>query len=157
MEIRRATAEDAAQIAALWHVGWHQAHAAIVSSALVASRTLAEFAQRVPPRLPQTYLCCVSDTLAGFFMLDGDELYQFYVADGFHGQGIAAQMMVQVEKTLAPGLAWLACSVGNARAARFYEKCGWRRVGIETYAVETLKGSLPVEIWRYEKALAALN
>ena len=54
MEISRAMAMDAAQIAALWRVGWQLAYAAIVSTALVASRTLAEFAQRVPPRLPQT-------------------------------------------------------------------------------------------------------
>jgi len=91
MEISRAMAMDAAQIAALWRVGWQLAYAAIVSPALVASRTLAEFAQRVSPQLPQTYICCVSDTLVGFCMLDGDELYQFNVADGFQGQGIASQ------------------------------------------------------------------
>ena len=41
-------------------------------------------------------------------------------------------MMVQVEEVIAPRLAWLASSVGNARAARFYQKCGWRKVGTET-------------------------
>ena len=91
MEIRPAMAMDAAQIAALSRVGWQQAHAAIVSPAPVASRTLAEFAQRVSPRLPQTYICCVSDTLVGSFILGGDELYQFYAADGFQGQGITSQ------------------------------------------------------------------
>ena len=64
--------------------------------------------------------------------------------------------MVQVEEIIAPRLAWLAYDVGNARATRFYQKCGWRKVGTETYAVETLKGSLPDEIWRYEKTLDAL-
>jgi RimJ/RimL family protein N-acetyltransferase len=49
--------------------------------------------------------------------------------------------------------AWLACAIGNARAARFYEKCGWRRAGTMINHAETSSGTFPLEVWRYEKLL----
>jgi RimJ/RimL family protein N-acetyltransferase len=51
------------------------------------------------------------------------------------------------------GLAWLACAVGNERAARFYEKCGWRRAGSMVNRLETPDGEFLLEVWRYEKHL----
>jgi ribosomal protein S18 acetylase RimI-like enzyme len=64
--------------------------------------------------------------------------------------------MADAEANLASrGLetAWLACAVGNNRAARFYEKRGWHRVRTETSWLQTAEGQIPVEIWRYEKRL----
>ena len=49
--------------------------------------------------------------------------------------------------------AWLACAIGNQRAARFYEKCGWRRVGNMINRLDTPTGIFPLEVWRYEKRL----
>ena len=48
---------------------------------------------------------------------------------------------------------WLACAVGNVRAARFYEKSGWRRAAVVTVESETSDGPFPLEVWRYEKEL----
>jgi RimJ/RimL family protein N-acetyltransferase len=48
---------------------------------------------------------------------------------------------------------WLSCAIGNHRAARFYEKSGWRRVGVVIYQAETSTGPFPLEVWRYEKRL----
>lgn len=70
-----------------------------------------------------------------------------------HGAGIAALLMTDVEARLAASgtrRAWLDCAIGNLRAARFYEKCGWQRTGVVT----TTLGTSPLEIWRYEKDLA---
>jgi hypothetical protein len=53
--------------------------------------------------------------------------------------------------------AWLACAIGNQRAARFYEKCGWRCVGVVTYEAETSTGTFPIEVWRYEKNLTPVT
>ncbi|HEX7111578.1 MAG TPA: hypothetical protein VF216_03975, partial [Mizugakiibacter sp.] len=50
---------------------------------------------------------------------------------------------------------WLACAIGNARAARFYEKQGWRRVGTMISRLEIPTGVFPLEVWRYEKRLRA--
>jgi ribosomal protein S18 acetylase RimI-like enzyme len=49
--------------------------------------------------------------------------------------------------------AWLACAIGNDRAARFYEKSGWRLASTEVNLAETSSGPFPVEVWRYEKRL----
>ena len=61
--------------------------------------------------------------------------------------------MDAAEAALPRGTVWLDCSVGNDRAARFYEKCGWHRARVETVQVEVADGTKPVEVWRYEKTL----
>lgn len=153
MEIEKATTADVTEVARLWHEGWHQAHAAIVPAALVASRDPAEFKARTSARVDQTHVARSDGTLAGFYILEEDELYQFYVAGAFQGQGVAAALMASAERALAGRQAWLACSVGNDRAARFYEKAGWVRGSEQIYAVETANGPLDVTVWRYEKDL----
>jgi RimJ/RimL family protein N-acetyltransferase len=49
--------------------------------------------------------------------------------------------------------AWLACAIGNDRAARFYEKHGWHHAGIMVNRLETIRGEYLLEVWRYEKSL----
>ena len=58
---------------------------------------------------------------------------------------------------LAQGVAraWLACAMGNNRAARFYEKCEWENVGISTEHMETSEGPFALDVWRFEKTLQA--
>lgn len=60
------------------------------------------------------------------------ELWRFYVAQGFHGQGVAQALMERVKtearqrgaKTL-----WLGVWEHNARARAFYAKCGFADAG----------------------------
>lgn len=151
--IAPAAQDDVIAISQMWHAGWHDGHAAIVSPALVATRTPAEFTARVEVHLPKTFAARSGGVLAGFYMLEGDELYQFYVDGSFRGKGVAAKLMASVEEALKGRVAWLACSVGNDRAARFYEKAGWTRRGEETYTVETANTPIDVVIWRFEKDL----
>jgi RimJ/RimL family protein N-acetyltransferase len=54
-------------------------------------------------------------------------------------------------------VAWLSCAIGNDRAARFYEKCGWRRTGNMVADLETTEGPFRLESWRYEKVLPQLS
>ena len=71
-----------------------------------------------------------------------------------HDQAIA--LLRDAEARLAESgveVAWLACAIGNDRAARFYEKCGWRRTATVVYHAEAPGGSFPIEVWRYEKRL----
>lgn len=93
----------------------------------------------------------------GFHLLKADELNQFYLAGEARGTGAAAALMADAEtRLLALGVAtpWLACAIGNARAARFYEKTGWTLARVETVPTETSAGWFPLEVWRYEKRLA---
>jgi len=153
MEFRKATQADMQAVAELWHSGWHQGHAAHVSAELVAVRTRAEFESRTQAHLARTVLSEVGGRLAGFYMLKDDELYQFYIHADFRGTDAAALQMTQVEASMTGRLAWLACAEGNERAARFYEKAGWHRLGTFVYEVETAEGPMNANEWRYQKDL----
>ena len=93
----------------------------------------------------------------GFYVLKGDELYQFYVSSSARGSGIAAVLMADAEtrlREMGVHTAWLACAIGNDRAARFYEKCGWIRTGAVNDDLEVPGGTFALEVWRYEKSLS---
>jgi ribosomal protein S18 acetylase RimI-like enzyme len=93
----------------------------------------------------------------GFCIVKGSELYQLFVAAQSRGSGVAAALMAHAEARLSDNgveTAWLACAIGNERAARFYEKCGWHRAGVMVNLAETEVGPFPLEVWRYEKSLS---
>ena len=50
-------------------------------------------------------------------------------------------------------VAWLACAIGNHRAARFYEKSGWHLARTFVSPLDTGAGIFLLEVWRYEKTL----
>ncbi|MGJ8557362.1 MAG: GNAT family N-acetyltransferase, partial [Sulfitobacter geojensis] len=79
MQFRAAEDGDTVALAHMWHKGWHEGHAAHVPAALVALRTVAEFEARTASHLAQTTVMEVDGQIAGFHMLEGDEIYQFYV------------------------------------------------------------------------------
>ena len=92
----------------------------------------------------------------GFYIVKDAELYQLFVAADARGSGAAGALVADAEGRLrAKGVdvAWLACAIGNDRAARFYEKCGWQRAGTMINVAETSEGPFPIEVWRYEKRL----
>jgi ribosomal protein S18 acetylase RimI-like enzyme len=89
-------------------------------------------------------------------MIKDDELYQLYVARQARGTGAAAALIADGEARLAAhgfATAWLACAIGNDRAARFYEKCGWVMAREAVNRLETPAGVFELAIWRYEKAV----
>ena len=157
MEVRAATEEEVDRLAALWHQGWHEAHARIVPPELTRIRTPDSFRHRLREALREVRVVGPPGAPAGFYLVHGDELYQLFVAAEARGSGIAAALIADAERRLAADgveVAWLACAIGNERAARFYEKCGWRRAGVMINPLDTPDGVLPLEVWRYEKALS---
>jgi ribosomal protein S18 acetylase RimI-like enzyme len=156
MEVRAATEEEVDRLAAIWHQGWHEAHARIVPLELTRIRTLASFRDRLQAALPTVRVVGPQGKPAGFCIVHGDELYQLFVDPEARGSGAAAALIADAERRLAEDgveVAWLACAIGNERAGRFYEKCGWRRVGTMINPLDTPEGVLPLEVWRYEKRL----
>jgi GNAT superfamily N-acetyltransferase len=153
--IRDANSSEIGQLAKIWFDGWQDAHARIVPAELARVRTLQSFEERLraastPVRVAET------GAPVGFYVLKGAELYQFYVASNARGAGVAAVLMADAEAHLRKGgvyIAWLACAIGNERAARFYEKCGWSRTGTVTDDVEVPGGTFALKVWRYEKSL----
>ena len=155
-EIRPAQADEVAVLARLWLDGWQDAHANILPAELARWRTLASFSERLAAALPQTRVAGPLGAPLGLCILKGDELYQLYVSAAARGTGVAAALIADAEARLASdgvGTAWLACAIGNERAARFYEKHGWRRAGVVVNVLETPAGKLDLEVWRYEKVL----
>jgi ribosomal protein S18 acetylase RimI-like enzyme len=156
MDVRAAEAVEIDQLAKVWYDGWHDAHAQIVPAELARLRSLESFRHRLQAALPNIRVVGPSGSPVGFCIVRGTELYQLFVSAQSRGSGIAAALIADAETRLAESgveTAWLACAIGNERAARFYEKCGWHRVGIMVNHAETAGGTFPLEVWRYEKSL----
>ena len=156
MQVRPADIGEIDHLASMWHDVWHESHAALAPPELVRLRTLSSFRDRLAVMLPD--LCVVGPAGAplGLCAIRGDELYQLFVSSKAHGTGVAAALIADAEARLAVRgveLAWLACAVGNMRAARFYEKSGWHNAGTFVKMSETSNGPFPVDQWRFEKQL----
>ena len=157
MNVRAVEESEIDQLAQLWFDGWQDAHAAIVPAELRRLRTLDSFRARLRVGLPDVRVVGPSGSPIAFYMLKDDELYQFYVTAAARGTGVAARLIADAEASLAGrgvDVAWLACAIGNDRAARFYEKCGWHRAGTMFNQLDTSNGTFELEVWRYEKPVA---
>jgi GNAT superfamily N-acetyltransferase len=160
MQVRRAEAAEVDALARIWHDGWQDAHASILPAALARLRTLESFRKRLDATLTEVRVVGPPGDPTGFCIVKHDELDQLYVAAAARGTGAAAALVADAEERLrAHGVktAWLACALGNDRAARFYEKCGWCRAGTMEHDAETEEGPFRVQAWRYEKRLDAVT
>lgn len=156
MNVRRAEPTEIPALARLWYDGWQDAHAAILPEALARARTLESFRERLEAHLDEVRVIGQMGAPLGFYMLERDELYQLYVSAEARGAGVAAALIADAEERLCERgteTAWLTCAIGNDRAARFYEKSGWRRAGIVLSRLETVDGPFELNVWRYEKRL----
>ena len=157
--VRDADAGEVDRIARIWFESWRDAHEKIVPEALTRARTLESLRNRIAVGLPDVRVVGEVGEPVGFAMIKGDELYQLFVAAPARGSGAAAALLADAERLLARNgvrTAWLSCAIGNDRAARFYEKHGWRRVGNMTSNLQTINGEMTLETWRYEKNLPTL-
>jgi len=155
-KIRDAKVSEIGQLATMWFEGWQDAHARIVPAELVRLRTLQSFEERLRAASAGVRVAGAVGTPIGFYLLKSAELYQFYVSSNVRGSGIAAVLMADAEAHLSQKgvhTAWLACAIGNERAARFYEKCGWFRTGTVIDDVEVPGGTFALQVWLYEKLL----
>lgn len=158
MEVRGAEEVEIGQLAKIWYDGWHEAHAHILPAELTRLRTLESFRERLQAALPNVRVVGPSGEPVGFCIVKDNELYQLFVSAQARGSGVAVKLIADAEARLSESgaeSAWLACAIGNERAAKFYEKCGWRRTGTMVNLAETSNGTFPLEVWRYEKLLTA--
>ena len=156
MNVRPAEEFELDPLAKVWYDAWHEAHAEIVPAELTQLRTIESFRERLQAALPNLRVAGAPGEPVGFCIVRGDELYQLFVSAEARGSDVAAALVADAESRLSENgaeIAWLACAIGNDRAARFYEKCGWRRVGTMINPAETSRGDFLLESWRYEKSL----
>ena len=157
MQVRSAAAAEIDHLARLWHDVWHGTHAQLHPPELARLRTLENFRERLQAALPDIRVAGPTGAPVGFCVVKGDELYQLFTSPQARGSGVAAALIADAEARLAERgveTAWLACAVGNERAARFYKKSGWRLAGTIVNPAETSSGPFPLEVWRFEKRLA---
>jgi ribosomal protein S18 acetylase RimI-like enzyme len=156
LSVRAALPADLDHLARLWHDAWYETHAALMPVELARLRTLESFRDRLAAALGVVRVVGPAGAPVGFCIVKGDELYQLWVSPEARGTGVAAALIADAEARMAAsGLttAWLACAIGNTRAARFYEKAGWRNVGTASYAAETSEGPTELQVWRFERSL----
>src|SRR5580658_2753318 len=97
MNIRDAKLSEIGQLAKIWFDGWQDAHAQIVPAELARHRTLESFGERLRALIAGVRVVGPADAPVGFYMLKGDELYQFYVSSRARGTGVAAALMADAE------------------------------------------------------------
>jgi ribosomal protein S18 acetylase RimI-like enzyme len=156
MNVRSAEEAEIDHLAKIWYDGWRDAHEQIVPAELTRLRTLESFRDRLQADLPNVRVIGTSGEPVGFCIVKDTELYQLFVSAPARGSGTAAILIADAEARLSEDgveTAWLACAIGNERAARFYEKCGWHRAGTMVNHLQTSNGEFPLEVWRYEKDL----
>ncbi|HVF18018.1 MAG TPA: GNAT family N-acetyltransferase [Steroidobacteraceae bacterium] len=156
MQVRTAQLDEVDAIAKVWYDAWQDGHASVVPAELARDRSEESFRSRLHAMLPDTRVIGPRGAPLGFCSIKGDELYQLFVSAAARGTGAATSLLADGEARLAVNgvrVAWLACAIGNDRAARFYEKCGWHRAGVFTSHLETANGTFDLDVWRYEKAL----
>jgi len=154
--VRQPEPSELDSLAQIWYDGWQDAHATIVPVELARLRTMDSFRQRLADALPNVRVVGPPGDPWGFCIVKDDELYQLFVAAHARGSGVAARLIGDAETRFADTgveTAWLACAIGNDRAARFYEKNGWHRVGNMINLAETSGGVFRLEVWRYEKSI----
>lgn len=156
MRVRAGEDGELDALAKLWFDAWQDGHAAVLPAELTRRRTLADFRRRLAGLLPLVRAIGPVGAPLGFSIVKDDELYQLFVASAARGTGVADALIGEAEARVAargaPSI-WLTCAIGNLRAARFYEKRGWRRAGTVRDVLESPEGPFPLDVWRYEKAL----
>jgi len=160
VRLRPATANDATDVAAIWHQGWRDGHLGFVPEGLVELRSAETFAARAPERLADTTVAERDGVVVGFIMVVEDEVEQVYLSAEHRGVGIADVLLDEAERQVAAaghGRAWLAVVEGNARARAFYERRGWTDDGELAYRAGTATPGETVEVpsRRYSKAVPA--
>ncbi|MEV0245559.1 GNAT family N-acetyltransferase [Nocardia sp. NPDC050712] len=157
IELRPGRAADAPAVAQLWYDGWREAHLGNVSEELVAIRSRESFDTRAAQLVPVTIVATVDGAVAGFVMVEHDEVEQVYLGARHRGSGVATLLLAAAEQAVrdhGQRRAWLAVVAGNTRARRFYERNGWLDDGEFVHAAPGPDGPVPVPSHRYVKHLS---
>jgi len=153
VRIRRATPDDAAVLAEFGARVFEETFGAAnrpedVEMYLAATYGLHHQARELSDPSYTYYVAELAGQIAGYALVKWGasppsvaapralEIYRFYVDRAFHGAGVAHVLMATcITDGAQRGAAaiWLGVWERNARAIRFYEKCGFRDVGTQRF------------------------
>jgi GNAT superfamily N-acetyltransferase len=154
LSLRQGRSEDAGAVAELWRLGWRDGHLRFVPQELIEARTDESFRARAAERIGEMTVAVVDGEIAGFVLVDDDEVEQVYVAATHRGTGVADALLGEAERQVCANghiKAWLAVVAGNARARAFYERAGWQDEGPFEYSAAAEDGPIGVPCQRYVK------
>ena len=119
---------------------WQETYPGLVSQAYLDNLTLEKTEEKAFQWRDNILVAKDGDGVVGFVgygkssEADTGEVFALYVLPEYHGTGVGRQLMDATLEKLAsyPHIClWLV--KGNARALRFYEKCGFHLTGEEVY------------------------
>jgi GNAT superfamily N-acetyltransferase len=165
MEVRDATADDAAAVAGVQERGWQQAYRHVFPPAELDRGGFIQVERwrrrlAAPPAGWATFVAEVDGEVTGFVCLGGSrdlrrcgEVYAIYVDPGAWARGLGRALLERAERELARRwpLAALWVLEANDRARRFYAAAGWEPDGARKQ--EAWFGVAADEV-RYRKRLA---
>ncbi|QWW71076.1 GNAT family N-acetyltransferase [Rhizobium sp. WYJ-E13] len=128
LKVRPAATADDERIVLLWHQGWHEAHAHLVPSEVLAFRTKDHFTLWLKEAQDASYVAIDETGILGFISVKEAEIVKLYVSNRARGTGVAHALLSFAENLLRDiGItkAVLLCTAGNIRAERFYKREGW--------------------------------
>ena len=157
MTLRDARPDDVDRIAEIWLLGWRDGHLGPVPEGLVEARTAESFRVRAAERIPDAAVAVVDGAIAGFVVVVGGEVEQFYVSAAHRGNGVAGALLDEAERGIAAGghaEAWLARSSRGTRAPSPSTRspAGATR-GCSTTPPSRRGGTIAVPCLRYVKAV----
>ncbi|KJF65692.1 GCN5 family acetyltransferase [Rhizobium nepotum 39/7] len=159
LEIRPAKTIDHESIVQLWHQGWHDAHADIVPSEVLAFRTKDHFSLWLKEAQDAFYVATEDDRVLGLSVKRA-EVVKLYVSTRARGTGVAHALLSHAERLLhGAGIttAVLFCTAGDVRAERFYQREGrsLKHSFVDVlWTPKTVDMKFMVSTHRYEKDLA---
>lgn len=159
LEIRPAETADHEEIVQLWHQGWHDAHADLVPSELLAFRTKDYFTLWLKEAQDKFFVAIDNTCMLGFVSVKGVEVVKLYVSNRARGTGVANVLLSFAEKLLRDAgitKAVLLCTADNLRAERFYKREGWdlsHSFEGELWTPEGVRKKFIVSTHRFEKDL----
>ncbi len=156
---RQIVSADMKPLARLWHESWHRAHDAYVPQALIDTRTMAEFAGRLPGLASATRVIGPEGDPLGLCTIKGNELNQLFIKKTAEGTGIAQTLLLDGEDRLAAlghQEVWLCVVPENERACRFYQRAGWTPDGYESVPLATATGTFALDSLIFRKTLPSI-
>ncbi|MEM7270415.1 MAG: GNAT family N-acetyltransferase [Pseudomonadota bacterium] len=154
--VRPAIRAELPALARVWHDAWMETHAAHVPPELPPLRSVESMETRLANHFVNVRTLGPEGAPLGVCVTKDDEMHQLFITPDARGSGAAQALLGDAEaRILAAGhaLAWLDVLIENPRAIWFYEKCGWRRRGIEITPLETLGEPFPLKTLVMEKQL----
>jgi GNAT superfamily N-acetyltransferase len=118
LAIRRATAGDAASVAALWLASFRATYAFPIAH---TDDQVERWIRDVVIARQETWVAATRAEAVGLMSLDGEMLDQLYVRPGWTGQGIGSELLRLAKARRPGGLALYTFQV-NSGARRFYER-----------------------------------